>query len=884
MFSDCSAKRFRVFLQSSLLLFAVVGVASFTQAAAKSEAYLGQPFGVGKVTIDVLRGEPVLPLSDERFTLLEAQGRVMYPVLKQEPVRRFLRGLLDMDAPRKVTIYYLFAGDDPFELSAFTPYEQGIRVTPQSNASAQRRLLDQWWEQYTKNYHSVIASRAYPPVAENFLVTTLGRRLGLKIPEPKQGLFGTASSDENPLDYLLVNEAHRLRVDREMLSESPSGAEPVELPTEIVWKDSELPDDGLDEVVIEQLAKHVPEECFYVRFGNFTNYLWFRDLNKKWQGDLGNMILQRGIVRGSRKRIQQQLSLKDNALAKILGPKVIGDAAMIGLDPYVEQGAAIGLIFQAKNEFLLAADLLNQRRQSLTKFEDATEESIEIEGKQVSVISNPTGEVRSLHVQSEGVHLVTTSRTLVERFLQAGKGKNSLADLPSFRRARRELPPEREDSLFAFVSERFWQNLGSVKYVVENSRRMRSTRESDLLELARYAAQTEMQPAASTDELIATGILPAEFATRHDGSTLQAKDGELLDSRRGGFGYFVPIADMEVEDITPAEAAHYQRIARVLQRSGPMPPIAAAVHRHKEEASADETITVEVLAQGSLREKLGKASSWIGQTSQTRLQPVAGDVLAVEAVVEFPGSLADDGDTEQHVFGALRDYRSPLAVKRGAIQPDAPPAELVRGYLGAWPKPGLLQWLTGGEQPEGPEPQPAAGDIWQAKQEDILLLSFKPDVIQQVLPQINRIPAERPAQAWIRLENLTGTQLSETVSALGYMRTRDTSAAASRMMNSLANQLRVPRPECKDFAERLIDGTFVCPLGGEYELYEPKRGLEVWVSSALPDTNRFLLTEVPADFQLPMLHWFRGLQGDICLEEQALRAHFEINMSADALP
>src|SRR5262245_11142156 len=114
------------------------------------------------------------------------------------------------------------------------------------------------------------------------------------------------------------------------------------------WYDLPAPDDQLKATPVEPIAAHVPVECFYLRFGNFSNYLWFRDLNKKWQGDLGNMIMRRAIDRASSDRIQQQLSLRENALAKILGPQVISDVAIIGLNPYLDIDPAIGILFHAR--------------------------------------------------------------------------------------------------------------------------------------------------------------------------------------------------------------------------------------------------------------------------------------------------------------------------------------------------------------------------------------------------------------------------------------------------------------------------------------------------------------------------------------------------------
>ena len=856
-----------------------------TEGRRAAEAYVGQPFGVGRVTVDVLRGQTQLPLSDERFTVLEAKGRVLYPVLKQEPFRQLLRGFLNRNAPRKVTIYFLFVGDAPFELSAFAPQEQGLRVSPVNNSSAHQRLLDDWWQQYTKRFESLRKDRAYPPVAENFLIATLSRRLGLPLPDVRSGLFSGMSSATNVLSDLIIDEAGRLEIDREMLAPATSAAsELVELPAPILWPSPQLDLGDPTEVEIEPLATHVPQECFYVRFGSFSNYFWFRDLNEKWQGDLGNMLFRRGIKRGVGERIQQQLSLKENMLAKIVGPQVIDDAALIGLDPYVQQGAALGILFQGKNDFLLSADMMNQRRRALQLFDDATEETVEIEGQEVSLISTPDGTVRTFYVKHDGFHLVATSSTLVERFLQAGNGQGALADLASFRRARHRLPLARDDTMFAFVSSEFWQNLSSPHYFIENQRRLRSTREPILLQLAGFATQLEGQ---------GQEILPPGFGTRVDGSALQSVDDDYLDSRRGRPGCYLPIADIGVDRVSRAEADRYQQFkTEVEQNLDGFPPLAVAIGRTDQDASTT-AIRVDVFAQGALRKQLGLAGAILGEPSQQRLAPIAGDLLAVEAVVDS-NSLSFDKvvGEEQHVFGALRDFRSPLTVKRGAVRPDGPPTELVRGYLGAWPKPGLLSFFNQGNPPAGQVPEPVdgpmapiiGGELWQAKLEDFLLLSFKPDVVAQVLPQLLVEPGNQPAQLWVRLEDLTGTQMAENVRAFGYMGTRSTSAAGSRMMNALANQLQVPRNQCRAVAEQLVDGQFVCPLGGEYQLFAPSRGLEVWASSALPESNRFLLTEVPEDFQLPMLGWFRGLEGTLHLGAEQLEVHLEVAMSKDALP
>jgi hypothetical protein len=243
------------------------------------------------------------------------------------------------------------------------------------------------------------------------------------------------------------------------------------------------------------------------------------------------------------------------------------------------------------------------------------------------------------------------------------------------------------------------------------------------------------------------------------------------------------------------------------------------------------------------------------------------------------------GSSESHhLFFGVQDFRSPLVATQGRLAPGAPPAELVRMYVGAWPRPGLLRLFGGETAADGAPPAPAGRDAWQARREDFLLMSFKPDLVDAVLPQLQRVAAAEPAQAWLEASDLRDTQLAGTVSALGYMRTREASVAACRLMNTLVNQLHVDPQASREIAERLLDGRFVCPLGGEYEVIESPAGRPMWTSTALAPANQFLLTAPPDDFELPALSWFQGLRAWLRLDKNELRAHVEVDMAKSAVP
>ncbi|HVT29833.1 MAG TPA: hypothetical protein VHE81_17575, partial [Lacipirellulaceae bacterium] len=495
--------------------------AQLCRAAVHVEAYRGEPFGMGRITVDLPPGSSSAPTSDDRCTVAEENDRVLYPVIEDKSSRRFLRSLLGIETPWHVTFLFMFRGDEPLNLSAYTPAPQTITVRPTDDPKEFNDLLDDWWKATRNHYQQVFRSAEYPVVVENYLTATWARRLNRDMPEPSRLLFQRIRLTQPWFSQLMANEEYQTQVERALLlgqfDDSEKATIPLPIPTPgesastggashlaAPASPSELPAPRSPRPAsVEPLASHVPHECFYMRFGNFPNYLWFRDFMRHWQGDLANMLVNKSVDHNNSERFQQQIAVGETKIARVMGPTVIHDVAIIGLDPYMRDGAAMGILFHANNNLLLRNNLSGQRQDAKSRHAGAVEETLHIANHDVSYIHTPNGRLRSYYAIDGDFHLVANSRRLIERFYEAGAGKNSLAASAEFQDCRKAMPLSRDDTIFLFAPAAFFQNLASPHYRVELDRRLRSIGEMRALTIARLAAKAEGRNATSIDDLVA---------------------------------------------------------------------------------------------------------------------------------------------------------------------------------------------------------------------------------------------------------------------------------------------------------------------------------------------------------------------------------------------
>ena len=94
--------------------------------------------------------------------------------MRQE-VGGILRGILNR--PPRTTLYFLFRGAEPLDLTIQAGKSIPLVVQPRNNPAAHRRLLQAWWRDYAAPRRLLQQKPDFPPQVETYLVSTLARRL-----------------------------------------------------------------------------------------------------------------------------------------------------------------------------------------------------------------------------------------------------------------------------------------------------------------------------------------------------------------------------------------------------------------------------------------------------------------------------------------------------------------------------------------------------------------------------------------------------------------------------------------------------------------------------------------------------------------------------------
>ena len=849
------------------------------------EIVAGEPFGIGKVTIEPGLGESLFEIVDG-YHLSDAEHRLLYPVMSQRLLDRVLDATGSPDARQasRLTFWFLVRGDQPLKLRLAgretVEFEAKIQKL---RPNASRRLARQWWREYSAEARKKTASGELPPLVESYMVAMLARRLGLE----NERLSGDVSKRDplrQTLDLVFDTESLMSSLMFDIMTDDVSPTDQLQpLPEPIAWSGGpRLADE--QEIAIEPLATAVPAECFYLRFGNWQNQLWLKRLTAEYGGDLSRLIQLRGYKSPGSDRMLDQLALEPSKWDDLFGGKVIEDIAVIGTDTYVADGASIGILFESKND--LFRKNLNKRRAQFA--EEHSKDGVILQERHfdphlVTFLQSPDNLVRSFFVSRDQFHLVTTSETLARRFLQAVDGTGRLSDEPSFRNARRVNPVGRDDTMFLFVSEAFFDNLLSPKNQIELRRRAYAQAAQNVWQCATWAAAIEGTPSVDPTALIQAGFLPQNFQL--PSQALQQQPSAIDSSDIVAAQTQLPLADVTIQRVTASESTWFRTRAEYFtQKIGRFDPLVIALKRYAVDDSL-ERLAIDARIAPFSPHKYDWMGTLLGPPTADQLVGSQNDAISLQVSLQQDLLGPERNKSFYQLFAAIQN--EPVAFDifdpRDFLK-TAKSLKQIPGYLVAWPNPGILKSVPlgfRGRPDEQGYTHSRILNLWRLEFQDYAALSFDRDRLEATKSLWHTVPGERMAQVRLRVGDLSQSHLSGLANTYFYWRSWESSLANVRLVNQLAQQFGLDPQSAWLAAEQLLGVKLVCPLGGDYEFRQISPSRSLWYSTAWPNPD---MPRLPDKYQAAIFNWFRGLSADVIQTDDQFVIHAILDVHRNEAP
>jgi hypothetical protein len=857
-------------------------------AIVRAEAVNGVPFGVGMISFRLPPEcigdlDPAMLIRTGAVRVSDSQRRILYTTFGQPPAARFFRNIFghaENPTEEIISCWFLYKGDEPLQVTIDGCQPLRFQLAPKEVREGKaNRLVNQWWKEYVRGAEAASKAGDYPDLIEAYLMSMLATRLDIPVPRKQR-------PKEDPLtetaNLLMDVESIRSELVRGWFAgqlENEPADRPV--PSPIVWQP--IAAEGTpDDVVIEPMAERVPVDCFYFRFGTWDNQVWVKKLLEEFGGDLTRMVSLRGYQARVQQKFLDQLALESTQLDEWFGGNLIKDVAIIGSDTYFSSGPAIGVLLHASGSKTLA-DLIGAKRKSFAESRpgEINLNNVPIGGREVSLLSTLDNRYRSFHVVDGDFHLITNSRTLAEKFLSCQETGNTLGKSAEFRYIRWLMPVDRDDTIFAYLSSAFFQNLLTPKYQIELRRRSQVIAEMQMIQLARLAAAVEGFPRAPLEFLAGNRFLPAGFDSRRTASRIVETPEGWIDSIRGRRGFFLPIPDMAVDSVTPSEAEWFARRSSYFSENIPqLDPIALGIKRYRQ-GDRIERVVFDGRVAPVGEKKYGWIMGGLGEPLKNSVEGDKDELVHLQASLR--SGLWNRSAPPHQLYAAIQDEPLPTQKLRPASMLETwETVKEVPGYLGSWPKAGALDWLPRlGDEPD------AEGytysrllELWRLQFEDYALLAFEKERLERLRSSLHIEPNERSAQVRLEIRDPSKSKLRDWVNVVNYRRSWQTSVANVRLLNVLTEQFGVPEEQARQVAEDLLDVRLVCSLGGEYRVTETE-GRKAWSSSLWPS---FSAPTLPEGYTAPLLKWFRGLELEVTKLENQFSVHGFIDIERETAP
>lgn len=332
---------------------------------------------------------------------------------------------------------------------------------------------------------------------------------------------------------------------------------------------------------IDPLARFVPEDQFYIRFGSISKLLDLISLNEDWGAHLLSQTGHKAYASQVHNRLMTQLALETNELLKPFYDLVVSEMAATGNDLYFTRGSDVTLLFKYQQPAVFHAQMNAFLHNATQSSADAVREQDVYRGIKFTHLGTPD---RRVHVFAadlgDNLHIRSNSlvglKSVIDTHLDSEKSDAvvSLAESTEFAYIRTLMPlaDDAEDG-FIYLSDPFIRRLTGPELKLTEMRRFISYNHLRMLSHAAALYESEMgKRAESIEDLIRTRCLPEDFgrgrlACPSGGRYELDETGTVgVCSHHGRIGGLRPCCEILEKAVTPSEAEMYQQFVTSYER------------------------------------------------------------------------------------------------------------------------------------------------------------------------------------------------------------------------------------------------------------------------------------------------------------------------------
>lgn len=336
---------------------------------------------------------------------------------------------------------------------------------------------------------------------------------------------------------------------------------------------------------LDPLARLIPADQHVVFFPSFAAATRLSDEIGRKGTPLARLLEARSEDELVRERYERQLCLPLSALARLLGPHLIGTVALTGSDPYLFTGTDVAVLFETEQPAALEKVLLGRAALAAKDVTGSKPVSGKAEGLRYTGFRSPDRRVSCYIARLVGAVVVTNSPWQLMRLSAIAAGESdALAGLDEYKFFRQRYPRgEADETALCFLSDATIRRWSGPRWRIAASRRLREA-----------AVMSELT-ADFLDDIVTGKLEPGPVETDlplDAGDQLRLSEHGVVSANDGTLEFQTPIVEMVMDQVTKAESDAYKNWREGYQRNWrwAFDPIALRITANDEKLSADLTV------------------------------------------------------------------------------------------------------------------------------------------------------------------------------------------------------------------------------------------------------------------------------------------------------